>query len=69
MTGRKPMTKVSVAAALGVTALLTMTGSAFAGTADYSSTAGATRTQLVANSVGTIIAPANKKAQKTKPKK
>ena len=26
--------------------------------------AGATRTQLVANSVGTIIAPANKKAQK-----
>ena len=67
MTGRKPMTKVSVAAALGVAALLTMTGSAFAGTADYSS--GATRTQLVANSVGTIIAPANKKAQKTKPKK
>lgn len=39
MTGRKPMTKVSVAAAIGVTALLSMTGSAFAGTADYSSTA------------------------------
>jgi hypothetical protein len=39
MTGRKPVTKVSVAAAVGVTALLAMTGRAFAATADYSSTA------------------------------
>ena len=39
MTSRKPMTKVSVAAAVGVTALLAMTGSAFAGRADYPSTA------------------------------
>lgn len=30
---------MSVAAAIGVTVLLAMTGSAFAGTADYSSTA------------------------------
>ena len=39
MTGRKPMTKLFIAAALGVTGLLAMTGSAFAGVADYPSTA------------------------------
>ena len=39
MTDRKQITKVSVAAVVGVTGLLAMTGSAFAGTADYSSTA------------------------------
>jgi hypothetical protein len=39
MTGRKPIIKLFTAAALGVTGLLAMTGSAFAGTADYASTA------------------------------
>ena len=38
MTNRKPMTKVCVAAVVGVTALLAMTGSAFAGVADYTNT-------------------------------
>jgi subtilisin-like proprotein convertase family protein len=38
MTGRKPMTKLSIAAAFSVTGVLAMTGSAFAGTADYPST-------------------------------
>ena len=39
MNARKPMTKLFIAAALGVTALLATTGSAFAGVADYPSTA------------------------------
>jgi hypothetical protein len=39
MTGRNPMTKLLIAAALIVTGLVAMTGSAFAGTADYPSTA------------------------------
>jgi hypothetical protein len=38
MTNRKPRTKVCVAAVVGVTALLAMTGSAFAGVADYTNT-------------------------------
>jgi subtilisin-like proprotein convertase family protein len=37
MTGRKPLTKLFVAAAVSASALLAMTGSAFAGTADYPS--------------------------------
>jgi subtilisin-like proprotein convertase family protein len=39
MTGRKPITNLFIAAAVGVTGLLAVTGSAFAGTADYASTA------------------------------
>ena len=39
MNGRKPMIKPFIAAAVGVTALLATTGTAFAGTADYASTA------------------------------
>ena len=39
MNGRKPNIKPFIAAAMGVTALLATTGSAFAGTADYASTA------------------------------
>jgi hypothetical protein len=39
MTHRKPITKLFITAALGVTGLLAMTGSAFAGVADYPSTA------------------------------
>jgi hypothetical protein len=39
MTGRKPVTKLFIAAAVGATGLLAMTGSALAGTADYPSTA------------------------------
>ena len=39
MNGRKPNIKPFIAAAVGVTALLATTGSAFAGTADYASTA------------------------------
>jgi hypothetical protein len=39
MSRRKPLTKLFIAAALGVTGLLAMTGSAFAGVADYPSTA------------------------------
>lgn len=39
MNARKPMTKLFIAAVLGVTALLATTGSAFAGVADYPSTA------------------------------
>jgi subtilisin-like proprotein convertase family protein len=38
MTGRKPITKLFIAAALGVTALLATTGSALAGVADYTNT-------------------------------
>jgi subtilisin-like proprotein convertase family protein len=38
MTRWKPLTKLFIAAAAGATALLAMTGSAFAGTADYPST-------------------------------
>ena len=38
MNGRKPMIKLFIAAAVGVTALLAMTGTALAGTADYPST-------------------------------
>ena len=38
MNCRKPMTKLFIAAALGVTGLLAMTGSAFAGVADYTNT-------------------------------
>jgi hypothetical protein len=37
MNGRKPMIKLFIAAALSVTGLLAMTGSAFAGVADYPS--------------------------------
>jgi hypothetical protein len=39
MNGRKQVTKLLVAAAVGTIALLAMTGSAYAGTADYPSTA------------------------------
>lgn len=38
MNCRKPMTKLFIAAALGVTGLLAMAGSAFAGVADYTNT-------------------------------
>lgn len=38
MTGRKPVTKLFIAAAVSVTGLLAMAGSAFAGTADYTNT-------------------------------
>jgi hypothetical protein len=39
MNGRKTLTKLFIAAALGVTGLLAMTSNAFAGVADYPSTA------------------------------
>jgi hypothetical protein len=39
MNRRKPMTKLFIAAALGITGLLAMAGSALAGVADYPSTA------------------------------
>jgi hypothetical protein len=38
MIGRKPLTKLFVTTAVGAAGLLAMTGSAFAGTADYTST-------------------------------